>query len=273
MSNIDKMLLDNYPLIIFPKLAVTVGLNEAIVLQQINYWLHKSNKVKDGKYWTYGSYEYWSEQFPFWSVSTIRRTLTNLENKNLIETANYNKAGFDKTKWYTINYDVLESMSIRCVQNEQTSCSKRTDELFKMSKPIPKTSSNTSSNKEPMSGKPNKKPSGNGKKENVYKVIITHLNERTGRNFSPTNKATQSQINARMSEGRTVDDFKAVIDLKTEQWKDDSKMSNYLRPSTLFAPTNFENYVNEALAAKPKNQPVKREEEQADFNLNFWEEW
>lgn len=124
-----------------------------------------------------------------------------------------------------------------------------------------------------MSGKPDKKPSSNEMKENASKTIITYLNEKAGKRFSYKSKATQSQINARMNEGRTVDDFKAVIDLKTEQWKDDSKMSNYLRPSTLFAPTNFENYVNEALAAKPKNQPVKREEEQEDFNLNFWEEW
>lgn len=47
-------------------------------------------------------------------------TLASLEKKNLIETANYNKVGFDKTKWYTINYDKLESMSRRCAQNEQT---------------------------------------------------------------------------------------------------------------------------------------------------------
>jgi hypothetical protein len=35
--------------------------------------------------------------------------------------AKYNKAGFDKTKWYTINYPKLENfLNSPCVQNEQT---------------------------------------------------------------------------------------------------------------------------------------------------------
>lgn len=91
-------------------------------------------------------------------------------------------------------------------------------------------------------------------KTNVYKEIISYLNDKAGRNFSYKNKSTQSQINGRMSEGRTVDDFKAVIDLKVEQWGNDDKMKNYLRPATLFAPTNFENYINEALTTASKEK-------------------
>ncbi|MDT2808356.1 conserved phage C-terminal domain-containing protein [Vagococcus lutrae] len=92
------------------------------------------------------------------------------------------------------------------------------------------------------------------KKENISKIVVTYLNDKADKNFSYKSKATQSHINARVEEGRTVDDFKAVIDLKVEQWKHDEKMNNYLRPTTLFAPTNFENYVNEALSARPKKQ-------------------
>lgn len=91
-------------------------------------------------------------------------------------------------------------------------------------------------------------------KTNVYKEITDYLNDKAGRNFSYKNKSTQSQINGRMSEGRTVDDFKAVIDLKVEQWGNDDKMKNYLRPATLFAPTNFENYINEALTTASKKK-------------------
>ena len=121
-----------------------------------------------------------------------------------------------------------------------------------------------------MSGKPNKKPSSEINKENASKTIITYLNEKADRNFSPTNKTTQSQINARMNEGRTVEDFKAVIDLKVEQWKNDDKMSTYLRPSTLFSPKNFENYVNEALDAsfKEKSKSSAAEKSTRSFSID-----
>src|SRR5699024_10165687 len=64
--------------------------------------------------------------FPFWSVSTIRRTVTSLEKQNLLITGNYNKLGIDNTKWYSIDYNVINSMSRPSVQNEQMECSKWT---------------------------------------------------------------------------------------------------------------------------------------------------
>ena len=123
----SKLLIDDYPIQVLPKLAIEIGLNEAIILQQIHYWLNQSNHNHDGKKWIYNTYDDWNKQFPFWSVMTIRRTITSLEKQNLILIANYNKAGFDKTRWYSINYPVVESVNRRCVQNEQTICSKRTD--------------------------------------------------------------------------------------------------------------------------------------------------
>ena len=38
MSN---LLIDDYPILVLPKLANEIGLNEAIVLQQMHYWLKK----------------------------------------------------------------------------------------------------------------------------------------------------------------------------------------------------------------------------------------
>ncbi len=75
--------------------------------------------------------------------------------------------------------------------------------------------------------------------------IIAHLNEKTGGGFRPTTKPTITAINARMQEGYTIDDFKAVIDCKSAQWKGDAEMSRYLRPETLFCLKHFESYLNE----------------------------
>lgn len=125
---VSKLLIDDYPIQVLPKLAKEVGLNEAIFLQQLHYWLSgKSAKYKDGKKWIYNTYEDWQKQFPFWSVSTIKRTISSLESKKLIFKGNYNRAGFDKTIWYSVDYDELNRMNQRVGQNEPTSVSNWTD--------------------------------------------------------------------------------------------------------------------------------------------------
>lgn len=124
----NKLLIDDYPIQVLPKLAKEIGLNEAIFLQQLHYWLNsKSAKNINERKWIYNTYEDWNKQFPFWSVMTVRRTVTSLIKKKLVVTGNFNKAGFDKTVWYSIDYEELEGVNRRCVQNEQTSCSNRTD--------------------------------------------------------------------------------------------------------------------------------------------------
>ena len=81
------------------------------------------------------------------------------------------------------------------------------------------------------------------------KEIVSYLNERIGANYRSSSKKTASLINARLNEGFTVDDFKAVIDTKASDWLGDSKMSRYLRPETLFG-TKFEGYLQEAKAVR-----------------------
>lgn len=79
-------------------------------------------------------------------------------------------------------------------------------------------------------------------KGEIYRVIVSYLNEKTGTNYRPTAQATQRHINARLSEGYTVDDFKVVIDKKCAEWKG-GEMEKYLRPETLFG-SKFESYLN-----------------------------
>lgn len=128
---INNLLLNEHPLQVMPTLATLIGLNEAIVLQQIHYWLKHKEKTNqdyiDGHYWVYNTYEQWQEQFPFWSIMTIRRTMTKLENRGLLIAGNYNRAGFDKTKWYTIDYNILNKLNSTSVQNEHIVCSNCTD--------------------------------------------------------------------------------------------------------------------------------------------------
>lgn len=126
----NKLLIDDYPIQVLPKLAVEIGLNEAIILQQMHYWLNASNHKYDGKKWIYNSYPEWQKQFPFWSLITIKRAIYSLEKQGLLHIGNYNKAKFDKTKWYSINYQTIESMIRPSYQNDTTSVSKRDDGVY-----------------------------------------------------------------------------------------------------------------------------------------------
>lgn len=118
----NNLLISEPPLQVLPTLAVRVGLKEAIVLQQFHYWLQRSGNNRDGYKWIYNSYDEWHKQFPFFSKVTLRRTINSLEKQGYLISGNYNKAGFDKTKWYRIDY---QRMSKACDQNDRTRCSNR----------------------------------------------------------------------------------------------------------------------------------------------------
>jgi putative conjugative transposon protein len=108
-------LFDEQPILANKALARELGLNEALVMQQINYWIEinkRSGKnYHDGKYWTYNSIRAWQENdFDYMSVDTVKRTFTKLAKAGYLLVGNYNKDPRDKTKWYTINNDKLEEL-------------------------------------------------------------------------------------------------------------------------------------------------------------------
>ena len=101
-----------------------------------------------------------------------------------------------------------------------------------------------------------------------YKEIIEYLNQKTGKNFDHTVKEIRLKIKARSRNGkRTIEDFKKVIDNKCNQWLNDEKMMQFLRPETLFG-TKFESYLNETihpLAGKFSDKTLA--------NIKMFENW
>ena len=122
----SKLLINESPILVLPTLAKKIGLNQALFIQQLHYWLADSKHTYDGYQWVYNTYEDWHRQFPFWSTSTIRRIIGKLEREGLIVSGNYNRFKMDKTKWYRINYEYLESLMDEDAQLSDL-CSKRTD--------------------------------------------------------------------------------------------------------------------------------------------------
>lgn len=73
--------------------------------------------------------------------------------------------------------------------------------------------------------------------------ILEHLNAKAGRSYKPV-EANLRVITARLNES-SLDECKAVIDAKVFEWLNDDKMSQYLRPETLFGATKFAQYVGQ----------------------------
>lgn len=92
-----------------------------------------------------------------------------------------------------------------------------------------------------------------------YKRFIEWFNELANKNFRDT-ETNRKMIRSRLNEGYTKEDVAKVVRLKVQQWKDNQKMNKYLRFTTLFAATNFSNYLQEA---EDTLEPQKRKERES----------
>ncbi|KXH86951.1 conserved phage C-terminal domain-containing protein [Sporosarcina sp. HYO08] len=233
------LLIQESPLQVLPSLAVQVGLNEAILLQQLHFRLLISTSVRDGHKWICKTYEEWkNEECPFWSVDTIKRAIRRLEKSGyILSTDSYNRMKMDKTKWYRINYEKLQLLMVQDAMPATAQLAEEEmQDAFSTEGNMPLTIT--------------KKNKGNKKYtvENDLDVVsvIDYLNTKANKQFRATSKATARLVRGRFSEGYTVADFKKVIDAKAEEWRDDPYWQKYLRPSTLFNATNFENYLEQS---------------------------
>ena len=104
MSN---LLINDYPLMVSPKLAARIGLEEATFVQQIHWLCEKRINIRDGLSWVYNTYDQWLEMFPFFeNEQRVGRIVRRLEKLGvLVTTKKYNKLPLDKRKWYRVNYD------------------------------------------------------------------------------------------------------------------------------------------------------------------------
>lgn len=100
-----------------------------------------------------------------------------------------------------------------------------------------------------LSGKPDANPlrEKNQEARESAKRVLSFLNEKTGRAYRPT-PAIVDMIAARIKDGATETECRQIIVRKGRDWSTDEKMSQYLRPKTLFSRTNFENYLGELVA-------------------------
>ena len=103
--------------------------------------------------------------------------------------------------------------------------------------------------KEKSQRQPQVKPKSN---DDLIVEIIDFLNECTGKSYKATSKVATININARLKEGYTKDDFIKVISVKATKWLN-TKFEDYLTPNTLFG-NKFESYLNENIKVEKTKQ-------------------
>jgi len=111
---VSKLLINEPPLMVLPSLAKAIGLNEAIFVQQIYFWMHNATTAPmmprwakqddDGRVWIRGGFDEWGRRnFPFWHSDSIRKIAGRCEEEGVLLSAKLGENSFDQTKWYTVD--------------------------------------------------------------------------------------------------------------------------------------------------------------------------
>ena len=79
-----------------------------------------------------------------------------------------------------------------------------------------------------------------------YTIVSFDCRNSRGKSFNNHQCATITDF---------CDDLKTVIDVKCEDWKNESSMRKYLRPQTLFG-DKFENYINQIPVNKSSSYSI-----------------
>jgi hypothetical protein len=128
------------PIVVKPAVACAIGLNHAIIVQQLEYWVERyrfdPEHQHEGCTWVFNSYEDWQENnFPFWSVDTVKRLFQDLEKQGIIVAGRFNRKNYDRTKWYRIEYALLDREIEKSIEARDASQARKAEEIAPAEEP------------------------------------------------------------------------------------------------------------------------------------------
>lgn len=171
--------------------------------------------------------------FKTYSISTIESKIKQLvkENRIQIESTDYG------TLFTVLNYEEYQGFErYQKSSSEQQPNSNRT-----ATERHPNNNKNVNKDK----NKDSLSPKDDQKEKVDYGKFIEWFNQKSGKRFKNV-ESNRKIIRARVNEGYSKSELAKVVEFKSKQWKDDPKMNPYLRITTIFAPSHFGNYLNEA---------------------------
>lgn len=117
----SKYLIDERPLTVLPSLVAMVGLERAMILQQIHYICQQPKSgtiLGDGEKWTWNSYREWQEEyFPFWTEANIQKHILKLEKEGYLLACQPYLENGNATKSYRVNIQKITDPSFTPVDD------------------------------------------------------------------------------------------------------------------------------------------------------------
>ena len=168
-DGMSKLLINESPLQVQPSLAMAIGLNEAIFLQQLHYWLGASKYKKDDRVWIYNTYPEWLLQLKYMSLATLKRTIKSLKEKRLILVERFDKGRSNQVNYYSIDYDIL------CIVEENITQAIDSIDQLKMSQSSSSICTNGVAQNEPM----DKLKMSQSLQENTQEITQENSNKKT----------------------------------------------------------------------------------------------
>lgn len=113
-----QYLLDEPPSFFHRSLAEKIGLDRAVVFQQLHFLLVMQENARnsytyvDGRYWVYNTYPKWVESYFTWmSERTCERIFAELEKLGIVISMQSVKSSMNREKWYSIDYEKWEELA------------------------------------------------------------------------------------------------------------------------------------------------------------------
>lgn len=234
-------------------LKITEDYPSAALLNQMIYWSDRTSR-NDGYF--YKSYNEWYEELHLTEYQ-VRRATKKLKGLGFVETA-LKKANGAPTLHYKVDTKEISEWILKKLQNGNLRNFRMDSEETQESLTEITTEITTeTTNNNILSGNPTAS-------RIPYKEIVDYLNEKTGKNFKHKTAKTRKFIEARWNQDFRLDDFKKVIDVKTDEWLN-TDSDKYLRPETLFG-TKFEGYLNQKTKSTGMDQL-----ERMKYDESYWD--
>jgi hypothetical protein len=136
--------LEKNPLLVPPQIAKAIGMNGAVVLNQIHYWLEKgAGTIIDGARWIYNTIEEWAKQLQCLSFNQVRRAIERLEDLQIVKSCKPWKSRWDHRKAYRIDYERLKTLWLSNWQPCQSELSNPPNQFGTDANSLTKTTSKT----------------------------------------------------------------------------------------------------------------------------------
>ena len=226
-----------------------LGLNAAVMIGELAdkaRMFESQGKLKDG--WFYVKVNDMSENTGL-GERAQRSAIDDLVRLGIIEVE---YMGLPKKRWFRIDFhrlmDVVAGIDIEPraqepepePEPEEPATLFDTDDYFEPpTREVPKRKS--------------KAEMARDDREAKVTEVLDHLNEVTGSSYSTMRNDNRMNIRARLREGYTVEQCKAVIDKKARKWLG-TQFADNLNPSTLFDKRKFDIYLQQPDANKTRRR-------------------